>query len=76
MVRCRETWQQTTSDINGLRQPILHSQTKSGGQNSHIQECDSMQLKNNLQGSNNLECKNPCLEFTLGRPDWNGKEQA
>ncbi|XP_015931635.1 transcription repressor KAN1 [Arachis duranensis] len=73
---CRETWQQTTSDINGLRQPILHSQTKSGGQNSHIQECDSTQLKNNLQGSNNLECKNPCLEFTLGRPDWNGKEQA
>ncbi|MED6134867.1 hypothetical protein PIB30_040958 [Stylosanthes scabra] len=73
---CRETWQQTTSDINGLRQPILHSQTKSGGHNNHIQECDSTQVKNNLQGSNNLECKNPCLEFTLGRPDWNGKEQA
>ncbi|MED6155003.1 hypothetical protein PIB30_001685 [Stylosanthes scabra] len=73
---CRETCQQTSSDINGLRQHILHSQTKSGGHNNHIQECDSTQVKNNLQGSNTLECKNPCLEFTLGRPDWNGKEQA
>ncbi|KAK7276194.1 hypothetical protein RIF29_17329 [Crotalaria pallida] len=72
---CREPWLQTSSnDIDGIRPPILQSQTISGG--LQIQECDSTQLKRSLAGSN-LECKiNPSLEFTLGRPDWNGKQHA
>ncbi|TKY56670.1 Transcription repressor KAN1 [Spatholobus suberectus] len=71
---CGESRLRTSSnDIDGLRSPILQSQTISGGH--QIQECDSTQLKNSVPGSN-LECKNPSLEFTLGRPDWNGKEQA
>ncbi|KAG5090564.1 hypothetical protein JHK82_049342 [Glycine max] len=70
----RETWQQNNSnDVDGFRPPIFQSQQISGGH--QIQECDSTQLKNSLSGSN-LECKNPSLEFTLGRPDWNGKGQA
>ncbi|KAG4975081.1 hypothetical protein JHK87_031902 [Glycine soja] len=70
----REPWQQNNSnDIDGFRPPIFQSQQISGGH--QIQECDSTQLKNSLSGSN-LECKNPSLEFTLGRPDWNGKGQA
>ncbi|RDX76885.1 Transcription repressor KAN1, partial [Mucuna pruriens] len=64
----------SSNDIDGLRSPILQSHTISGGHQN--QECDSTQLKNSMAGSN-LECKNPSLEFTLGRPDWNnGKEQA
>nr|KYP40023.1 Putative Myb family transcription factor At1g14600 family [Cajanus cajan] len=71
---CGESRLRTNSnDIDGLRSPILQSQTISAGH--QIQECDSSQLKNSMPGSN-LECKNPSLEFTLGRPDWNGKEQA
>ncbi|KAK7305658.1 hypothetical protein VNO77_43566 [Canavalia gladiata] len=70
----REPWPQTSSNnIDGFRPPIFQSQPISGGH--QIQECDSTQLKNSLSGSN-LECKNPSLEFTLGRPDWNGKGQA
>ncbi|XP_027332944.1 transcription repressor KAN1-like [Abrus precatorius] len=70
---CREPWLRTNSnDIDGLRSPVIQSQTITGGH--QIQECDSTQFKN-MSGSN-LECKNPSLEFTLGRPDWNGKEQA
>lgn len=70
----RDPWPQNSSnDIDGFRPPIFQSQQISGGH--QIQECDSTQLKNSLTGSN-LECKNPSLEFTLGRPDWNGKGQA
>ncbi|KAI4307689.1 hypothetical protein L6164_030849 [Bauhinia variegata] len=67
----REPWPQTNSnDVDGsLRPPPFQSQPRSGGHHQ-IQECDSSQLKNNLSGSTNLECKNPSLEFTLGRPDW------
>ncbi|CAL0334806.1 unnamed protein product [Lupinus luteus] len=60
-------------NIDGFRPPIFQTQPISGMH--QIQECDSTQLKNSLSGSN-LECKNPNLEFTLGRPDWNGKGQA
>ncbi|KAK7321471.1 hypothetical protein VNO77_32147 [Canavalia gladiata] len=71
---CGEPWLRTNSnDIDGLRSPILQSQTIPG--RNQIQECDSTELKNSMPGSN-LECKNPSLEFTLGRPDWNGKEEA
>ncbi|XP_057430863.1 transcription repressor KAN1-like isoform X2 [Lotus japonicus] len=70
----REPWPQTSSnEVEGFRPTIFQSQPISGGH--QIQKCDSTQLKNNLSGSN-LECKNPSLEFTLGRPDWNGKGQA
>ncbi|KAE9606084.1 putative transcription factor MYB-HB-like family [Lupinus albus] len=60
----RGPWLQTNSnDINGT-----------GG--LQIQECDSTKTRSSLQSSN-LECKiNPSLEFTLGRPDWNGKQKA
>ncbi|KAL9332473.1 hypothetical protein ACSQ67_002083 [Phaseolus vulgaris] len=72
----REAWPQNSSnDINGFRPPIFQSQQISGGHQIQ-QDCDSSQLKNSLSGSSNLECKNPSLEFTLGRPDWNGKGQA
>ncbi|CAJ1970882.1 unnamed protein product [Sphenostylis stenocarpa] len=71
---CGESRLRTTSnDIDGLRSPILQSQTIPGAQ--QIEECDSTKQKNNMAGSN-LECKNPSLEFTLGRPHWDGKEQA
>ncbi|KOM47076.1 hypothetical protein LR48_Vigan07g078000 [Vigna angularis] len=73
---CGESRQRTTSnDIDGLRSPIIQSQTISGAHQIQLQECDSTQQKNNMGGSN-LECKNPSLEFTLGRPHWDGKEQA
>ncbi|MED6143276.1 hypothetical protein PIB30_004779 [Stylosanthes scabra] len=72
----RDPWPQASSsnDIDGFRAlPMFQSQSLG----HQIQECDSTQLKNSLSGSNiNLECKNPSLEFTLGRPDWNGKGQA
>ncbi|CAL0317717.1 unnamed protein product [Lupinus luteus] len=60
----RGSWVQTNSnDIDGT-----------GG--LQIQECNSTKIRSSLAGSN-LECKiNPSLEFTLGRPDWNGKQKA
>ncbi|KAK7302064.1 hypothetical protein RJT34_12943 [Clitoria ternatea] len=71
----RETWPQTSSnDMDGLTAPIFRTHPISGGH--QIQECDSTQTKNSLSSGSNLECKNPSLEFTLGRPDWNGEGQA
>lgn len=67
----REPWlQNSTQDIDSLR-PTLQTQPLSSA-GHQIQECDSRHVKNNISSSN-LECKNPSLEFTLGRPDWNGK---
>ncbi|KAI4299644.1 hypothetical protein L6164_033080 [Bauhinia variegata] len=68
----REPWPQTNSNEvdTSLRPPPFQSQPRLGGH--QIQECDSSQVNNNLSGSN-LEGKNPSLEFTLGRPDWNDK---
>ncbi|KAK1576198.1 hypothetical protein Q3G72_011775 [Acer saccharum] len=68
----RETWPQTNSniDMDGLRSTSLQSQ-----QNRplhQIEECDSTCLKSYL--ASNLDCKNPSLEFTLGRPDWHDKQ--
>ncbi|KAK9271709.1 hypothetical protein L1049_002072 [Liquidambar formosana] len=66
----RDAWLQTNSvDMDGLRPASIPSQQRSGHQ---IEECDSAQLKS-YTGSN-LDRKNPSLEFTLGRPDWQGKE--
>ncbi|XP_019454626.1 PREDICTED: transcription repressor KAN1-like isoform X2 [Lupinus angustifolius] len=71
----REPWQTTTKDIDGIRPPTLRSQTRPRVLQN--QECDSINLRNTLGGSN-LECNkiNPNLEFTLGRPDWNGKQKS
>lgn len=69
----REAWPQTNSnDIDGHRQGTFQSQQRSGHQ---MEECNSTQLKSYL-GSSNMDCKNPSLEFTLGRPDWQGKEHC
>lgn len=37
-----------------------------------LQESDSTPSKDSP--SSHLDLKNPNLEFTLGRPDWHGKE--
>ncbi|KAJ4840891.1 hypothetical protein Tsubulata_010395 [Turnera subulata] len=39
-----------------------------------LQECNSSRVNSYLGSS--LDCKNPSLEFTLGRPDWQGKENS
>ncbi|KAF8398885.1 hypothetical protein HHK36_014749 [Tetracentron sinense] len=67
----RGAWLQTNStDMDGLRPPSFSSQQRSGHQ---IEESDFTRQKNFL--GSNLELKNPSLEFTLGRPDWNDKER-
>ncbi|XP_011013379.1 PREDICTED: transcription repressor KAN1-like [Populus euphratica] len=69
----REAWPQTNaSDFDGHRQGTFQSQQRSGQQ---MEECNSTQLKSYLVSSN-MDCKNPSLEFTLGRPDWQGKEHC
>ncbi|GAV58461.1 Myb_DNA-binding domain-containing protein [Cephalotus follicularis] len=66
----REAWQLNSSvDMDGLRPTSFQSQQRSGHQ---MEECDSTRMKNYLVS--NMECKNPSLEFTLGIPDWHGKE--
>ncbi|XP_028768741.1 transcription repressor KAN1-like isoform X1 [Neltuma alba] len=71
----REPWppQNNPYDMDGLRKTAFHSQPMSRGHQT--QECNSREarvlVKNSLSDVNR-ECKNPCLEFTLGRPDWNG----
>lgn len=66
----REAWlQQNSSEMDGLKTASFPSQQRSGHQ---IEECNSTLLKDYL--GPNLDCKNPSLEFTLGRPDWHGKE--
>ncbi|KAB5516778.1 hypothetical protein DKX38_027426 [Salix brachista] len=69
----REAWPQANSnDMDGHRQGTFQPQQRSGQQ---MEECNSTQLKSYL-GSSNMDCKNPSLEFTLGRPDWQGKEHC
>lgn len=66
----REAWPQANStDMEGPRPASFEPQQRSRGHN--LQECDSTQPKSYL--GSNLECKNPSLEFTLGRPDWHSK---
>ncbi|BBG99698.1 Homeodomain-like superfamily protein [Prunus dulcis] len=66
----REAFPHTSShDMDGLTPVSSQLQKISGHQ---IQECESTtQLKSYL--GSNFETRNPSLEFTLGRPDWNGK---
>ncbi|KAG5227352.1 transcription repressor KAN [Salix suchowensis] len=69
----REAWSQANSnDMDGHRQETFQPQQRSGQQ---MEECNSTRLKSYL-GSSNMDCKNPSLEFTLGRPDWQGKEHC
>ncbi|KAJ6861590.1 hypothetical protein NC651_037608 [Populus alba x Populus x berolinensis] len=69
----REAWPLTNSnDKDGHRQGTFQSKQRFGQQ---MEECNSTQLKSCL-GSSNMDCKNPSLEFTLGRPDWQGKEHC
>ncbi|XP_048327792.2 transcription repressor KAN1 [Ziziphus jujuba] len=66
----REAWPQTNSrDVDGLKPASPQPQQRSGHK---FQECDSTRLKTYL--GINFEGKNPSLEFTLGRPGWQGKE--
>ncbi|XP_008789248.1 probable transcription factor RL9 isoform X2 [Phoenix dactylifera] len=60
----RGTWLQTNlSDIDGLRSTMLSSQVE-----------DSNPCRSNGLHVSQQEIKNPSLEFTLGRPDWCGRE--
>ncbi|XP_038701774.1 transcription repressor KAN1-like isoform X2 [Tripterygium wilfordii] len=60
----REAWQQTNSnDMDGQRKGSFRQQQRFG---RHTEDCDSIQMKGYLES--NLYCKNPSLEFTLGRP--------
>ncbi|KAJ7960054.1 Transcription repressor KAN1 [Quillaja saponaria] len=71
----RQAWPQTgSSDTDGLRSPTLALQSKPRSFGNQLQEeCDSTtRFKNHLTGSR-FDCKNPSLEFTLGRPDWHDK---
>ncbi|PNT40177.2 hypothetical protein POPTR_004G082400v4 [Populus trichocarpa] len=68
----REAWPQTNSnDMDGHRQGTFQSQQRSG---QLMEESGSTRPKSYLGSS--LDCKNPSLEFTLGRPDWPGKEHC
>ncbi|XP_054819877.1 transcription repressor KAN1-like isoform X2 [Prosopis cineraria] len=74
----REAWPQNNCYKDSLRKTSFHSQPMSRGHQTRHQECNSSEariVKKNLSDVD-MECKNPCLEFTLGRPDWNGKGQA
>lgn len=60
----RGAWPHTNSgDMDGLR-PTTSSQIE-----------DNDTCRSNALLQSNQEFKNPSLEFTLGRPDWHGKDQ-
>ncbi|XP_062107689.1 transcription repressor KAN1 [Humulus lupulus] len=65
----REVWssRNNSSDIDGL--PLQSSVIS-----QQIQECESTRVKSYVENKNNFEGKNPSLEFTLGRPGWQGEE--
>ncbi|KAG9137576.1 hypothetical protein Leryth_019775 [Lithospermum erythrorhizon] len=63
---CRDNWLQTNSnDVNGLR--------SLQGSSHNPEECGTSLMKNFGGTNNQLNQKNPSLEFTLGRPDWMDK---
>lgn len=67
----REAWLQTNSEeLDRLRPSALPSQQKTGHQ---IEVSDHLRMVKSYLGSD-LNQKNPSLEFTLGRPDWQGAE--
>ncbi|KAM6546163.1 hypothetical protein CsatB_026899 [Cannabis sativa] len=65
----REVWssQNNSSDIDGL--PLQSSVIS-----QQIQECESTRVKSYVGNNNSFEGKIPSLEFTLGRPGWQGEE--
>ncbi|KAL3527422.1 hypothetical protein ACH5RR_012078 [Cinchona calisaya] len=70
----REAWMQNnTGDVNVLRPSSSIPLEQRSGHHT-TEECDSSRPNSYLIPS--LECKNPSLEFTLGRPDWVEKEHA
>ncbi|CAI9276289.1 unnamed protein product [Lactuca saligna] len=67
----REGWLQTNSDMNDIRpSSTLLTQRRASAQ---VKDCEPSRPKNCL--GSNMDHKNPCLEFTLGRPDWLQKER-
>ncbi|CAN6570063.1 unnamed protein product [Malus baccata var. baccata] len=66
----REAFPHTNShDMDGQTPAVSSQLQKISGHK--IQECDSNNLKSYL--GSNFDTRHPSLEFTLGRPDWNGK---
>ncbi|CAK7324867.1 unnamed protein product, partial [Dovyalis caffra] len=59
----------SSRDLDGLRAEALSSQNASGNK---LEGVDFSQSRS-ISGSNQ-ELKNPILEFSLGRPDWQNKE--
>ncbi|CAN6572740.1 hypothetical protein C1H46_023371 [Malus baccata] len=66
----REAFPHANSHDMGGQIPAVSSQLQKMSGHK-IQECDSDNLKSYL--GSNFDTRNPSLEFTLGRPDWNGK---
>lgn len=66
----REGW---PDDIDGIRNaPSFQSQQRSG---HRFEDSNSTALKN-CYGSNRDQYSNPSLEFTLGRPGWQGQDHG
>ncbi|KAJ9564674.1 hypothetical protein OSB04_000640 [Centaurea solstitialis] len=62
----REGWLPTNGDMNDLRPSSTSLPQRNASQ--QVEECDPSRSKSCL--GSNMDQKNPCLEFTLGRPDW------
>ncbi|KAF5480054.1 hypothetical protein F2P56_000827 [Juglans regia] len=75
----REAWvQANNNDMDQGLKPAASFESQQRSRAHHwqvsktLQECGSTQLKSYL--GSNLDSMNPSLEFTLGIPDWHGKE--
>lgn len=66
----KDIWHETQSkDEDSIKQTSFSSQQRPG---QEMEFCDSVATRSCLVST--LDRKNPSLEFTLGRPDWQGKE--
>ncbi|KAJ8752180.1 hypothetical protein K2173_003788 [Erythroxylum novogranatense] len=63
--------QVNATDMDRSRQEMFQFYN---GSRHQIEDCNSTQMKNYVESS--LDSRNPNLEFTLGRPDWQGKEHT
>uniref|UniRef100_A0A2P2JZT1 Uncharacterized protein n=1 Tax=Rhizophora mucronata TaxID=61149 RepID=A0A2P2JZT1_RHIMU len=71
----REAWLQEDSNMaDGYRQATFHSQQESRHQVECMQESNATRLTSYLGPSLDYNSPNPSLEFTLGRPDWQGRQ--
>ncbi|KAG2715243.1 hypothetical protein I3843_03G070800 [Carya illinoinensis] len=69
----REAWPQANNnDMDQGLKPAASFESQQRSRTHHWQECGSTQMKSYL--GSNLDSMNPSLEFTLGIPDWHGKE--